>query len=89
MSDLLQLGDLTMNTYVQEQYATLREEILDFMIQRGWKDRIAKRAGFEQSLLEHSANCLDVMLTLLPTLKEYLNLSDEEEQAVAMDRLGP
>lgn len=65
-------------------YEALRKRILTFMIDRGWKDKIAKRSGFEQSLMEHSANCLDVMLVLLPTLRESLNLSDEEEQSLIL-----
>ena len=73
-----------MNMDAQVSYEALREKILLFMIKRGWKDKIAKRRGFEQSLLEHSANCLDVMLTLLPDLKARLHLSDEEEQALIL-----
>ncbi|MEA3398113.1 MAG: hypothetical protein U9R05_11670, partial [Chloroflexota bacterium] len=65
-------------------YEALHKRILTFMIQRGWKEQIAKRSGFEQSLLEHSANCLDVMLTLLPTLRKSLNLSKEEEQSLIL-----
>lgn len=66
-------------------YESLREQILQFMIQRGWKQKLAKRGGgFEQSLLEHSINCLDVMLTMLPTLKTRLKLSKEEEQALIL-----
>lgn len=73
-----------MNEDTQNRYETLREEILRFMIQRAWKNKIAKRRGFEQSLLEHSINCLDVLLTLLPILKPRLNLSEEEEQALIL-----
>ena len=73
-----------MNKGTQIGYEVLRERILTLMINRGWKDKIAKRSGFEQSLLEHSANCLDVMLTLLPTLRTHLGLSDEEEQALIL-----
>jgi hypothetical protein len=73
-----------MNIDPRITYEVLREKILTFMIRRGWKDRIAKRRGFEQSLLEHSANCLDVLLTLLPTLKTRLNLAEEEEQALIL-----
>jgi hypothetical protein len=66
-------------------YEALREQTLQFMIQRGWKQKLAKRGGgFEQSLLEHSINCLDVMLTMLPTLKARLKLSEEEEQALVL-----
>jgi hypothetical protein len=66
-------------------YGVLREKILQFMVQRGWKEKLAKRgAGFEQSLLEHSINCLDVMLTMLPTLRSRLNLSEEEKQALIL-----
>jgi hypothetical protein len=73
-----------MNIDTQTEYEALRERILMFMIQRGWKTKIAKRRGFEQSLLEHSINCLDVMLTLLPALRTRLQLSDEEEQALIL-----
>jgi len=73
-----------MNKDTQNGYEALRQEILRFMIQRGWKDRIAKRRGFEQSLLEHSVNCLDVLLTLLPMLETRLNLTREEEQALIL-----
>lgn len=68
----------------QSNYNVLQEQILKFMIRRGWKEKIAKRGSFEQSLLEHSANCLDVMLTLMPTLKMNLKLSEEEEQALIL-----
>jgi hypothetical protein len=55
------------------------------MIRRGWKQKLAKRgSGFEQTLLEHSVNCLDVMLTMLPTLASRLNLSEEEKQALIL-----
>ena len=73
-----------MNMDPQIVYEALREKILTFMIRRGWKDKVAKQRGFEQSLLEHSANCLDVMLTLLPALKTRLHLSEEEEQALIL-----
>jgi len=73
-----------MNRGAFHEYETLREEVLQFMIQRGWRDKIAKRRGFEQSLLEHSIICLDVMLTLLPVLRSRLNLTEEEEQALVL-----
>lgn len=66
-------------------YDRLREKILRFMLDRGWKEKLAKRGGgYEQSLLEHSSNCLDILLTMLPTLKPRLNLSVEEEQALIL-----
>jgi hypothetical protein len=73
-----------MNMDSQTEYEALREKILTFMIKRGWKDKIAKRRGFEQSLLGHSANCLDVMLTLLPALRMRMRLSEEQEQALIL-----
>lgn len=73
-----------MNADLEYSYELLREKIIIFMINRGWKDKIAKRRGFEQSLLEHSANCLDVMLILLPALKSRLQLTIEEEQALIL-----
>jgi len=65
-------------------YEKIRERIIRFMVERGWKNKIAKRRGYEQSLLEHSANCLDVLLTLLPVLTTRLRLTEEEEQALIL-----
>ena len=65
-------------------YESLRGRILLFMLERDWQHKIAKRRGFEQSLLEHSIVCLDVLFTLLPTLKAKLKLSEEEEQALIL-----
>lgn len=66
-------------------YEVLREKIIRFMIDRGWKEKLAKRGGgYEQSLLEHTSNCLDILLTMLPILKPRLKLSEEEEQALIL-----
>lgn len=73
-----------MNDTLQANYETLRSRIFTFMVQRDWKNKIAKRGEFEQSLLEHSINCLDVMLTFLPILKTQMRLSEEEEHALIL-----
>jgi hypothetical protein len=73
-----------MNNSPLSEYEMLRTRIFTFMIQRDWKSKLAKLGEFEQSLLEHSINCLDVMLTFLPILRVQLRLSEEEEQALIL-----
>ena len=73
-----------MSIVPQSRHEALRERVVLFMIERGWDHKLAKRRGFEQSLLEHSANCLDVLLTLLPMFQTRLNLTEEEEQALIL-----
>ena len=70
---------------LQDRYEVLTEKIIRFMLQRGWKYKIAKRRReYEQSLLEHSITCLDILLTVLPILTKRLSLSEEEEQALIL-----
>jgi hypothetical protein len=53
-----------------------------WMLERGWKQKVAKRRQFDQSLFEHTLVELDVALQLLPLLKQlnHFDLSLEEEQ---------
>jgi hypothetical protein len=62
-----------------------RQEIMTkaaaWMQARGWKEKLAKRRGYEQSLFEHSLIELDVLLELLPILgsPRHYSLSENEE----------
>jgi hypothetical protein len=53
---------------------------------RGWKEKIAKRRGYEQSLFEHSLIELDVLLELLPILgsPRHYGLIKTEEAVLAI-----
>jgi ribosomal protein L34E len=62
----------------------VRDKAVLWMIRRGWKSKLAKKKGFEQSLFEHTLIQLDVLLSLFPLLqrKEALGLSEEEEKVL-------
>jgi len=57
-----------------------------WMQARGWKGKLAKRRGFEQSLFEHSLIELDVLLELLPILARprHYGLSETEQKVLAV-----
>jgi hypothetical protein len=69
---------------MREKLQDVRARIIEGMIRWGWKDVIGKNRGFEQSLFEHSLNSLDVMVVLLPILREELNLTENEENALIL-----
>jgi len=69
---------------MREKLQDVRARIIEGMIRWGWKDVIGKKRGFEQSLFEHSLNSLDVMVVLLPILREELNLTENEENALIL-----
>lgn len=56
-----------------------------WMLARGWKQKLAKRRGFEQSLFEHSLIELDVFLELCPILASpsHYGLSETEQTVLA------
>lgn len=56
----------------------------EWMLARGWKQKIAKRRQFDQSLFEHSLVELDAILQLLPILRQpnHFGLLPEEEQVL-------
>lgn len=64
----------------------LIENALCWMRARGWHRLLAKRANFEQSLLEHSLLELDVLLEILPTLckSNHYDLTLEEQQLLCV-----
>lgn len=56
-----------------------------WMQARGWKQKLAKRRDYEQSLFEHSLIELDVLLELLSILERprHYGLSEEEQKILA------
>jgi len=55
----------------------------EFMENRGWEAKAAKRTGFEQSLFDHTLVELDALITLLPILRaSYVPSFTEEEERV-------
>lgn len=57
-----------------------------WMHERGWRARLAKKRGYEQSLFEHSLIEVDVLLTLLPILADtrHYGLSEAEQQILVI-----
>jgi hypothetical protein len=66
-----------------------RQELMtkaaNWMLARGWKQKLAKRRDFEQSLFEHSLVELDVFLELYPILAspQHYGLSEIEQTGLA------
>jgi hypothetical protein len=67
-------------------HAELLKHAATWMNARGWRNRLAKRRGYEQSLLEHSLIELDVLLTLLPTLSSarHYGLTQDEQNILTI-----
>lgn len=65
-------------------YQYVRAQAVEYMIGRGWKEKGAKRGRFEQSLFDHSLIELDVLIALLPLLRETFtpSLAEQEEQVL-------
>jgi hypothetical protein len=65
-------------------YREFRELIVAHLLQKGWKRLLGKRIRYEQSLLEHSLNTLDVVLTYLPIFRQTWHppLTPDEEVAL-------
>ncbi|MCL4423880.1 MAG: hypothetical protein M1553_00155 [Firmicutes bacterium] len=65
-------------------WENIREKSILWMIRRGWKSKLAKKKGLEQSLFEHTLIQLDVLLSLFPLLqrKETFGLSEEEAKVL-------
>ena len=70
-------------------YQDFREKAVEFMLERGWKEKTAKRRSFEQSLFDHTVIELDALITLLPLLNRSFapKFTDQEEQVVLMGAL--
>lgn len=54
-----------------EEYEAFRSAITRYLADQCWKQLIAKRIHFEQSLFEHSVNAMDVVLTYLPIFRQH------------------
>jgi hypothetical protein len=56
-----------------------------WMQARGWRQKLAKRRGYEQSLFDHSLIELDVLLELLPILAHprHYGLIEAEQKILA------
>lgn len=53
---------------------------------RGWKEKLAKRRDYEQSLFEHGLIELDLLLELMPILAQprHYDLSEDEQKILAV-----
>jgi len=56
-------------------------KISEWMLNRGWKKKIAKHRQYDQSLFEHTLVELDMLLNILPIIHQSLHfdLTEEEE----------
>lgn len=65
-------------------YQRIRTHSIDFMLNRDWKEKTAKRRAFEQSLFDHTLVELDALITLLPVLSTTFvpTLNEQEEQVL-------
>ncbi len=64
----------------------LLERAAQWMAGRGWRQKLAKRREYEQSLFEHSLIELDVLLELLPILASprHYGLTEAEQRILAV-----
>jgi hypothetical protein len=60
----------------------IRERAVAFMLDRGWKEKTAKRKLFEQTLFDHTVVELDALLVLMPLLRPTFSppLTEQEEE---------
>lgn len=65
-------------------YQKIRTQSVEFMLNRGWKEKTAKSRKFEQSLFDHTLVELDAVITLLPLLRATFvpTLTEQEEQVL-------
>ena len=65
-------------------YQAFRTKAVEFMLNRGWKKKTAKRRNFEQSLFDHTLIEIDALITLLPLLQDTFSppLTESEEQVL-------
>ena len=56
----------------------LRKNAVSWMIARGWRQKIAKRGEYEQTLYDHTAIQLDVLSSLSPILKVKMGVTKDE-----------
>ena len=65
-------------------YQAFRTKTVEFMLNRDWKKKTAKRRSFEQSLFDHTLIEIDALITLLPLLQHTFSpsLTESEEQVL-------
>ena len=65
-------------------YQAFRTKAVEFMLNRDWKKKTAKRRSFEQSLFDHTLIEIDALITLLPLLQKTFSpsLTESEEQVL-------
>jgi len=65
-------------------YQAFRTKAVEFMLNRDWKKKIAKRRSFEQNLFDHTVIQIDALITLLPLLQHTFSppLTESEEQVL-------
>lgn len=58
----------------------------EWALTRGWRQKLAKRGAFEQSLLEHTLIEVDVLLELMPILStpEHYGLTETEQKTLVI-----
>lgn len=73
-----------------EDSQTIRVKAAQWMTDRGWKQLLAKKRGFEQSLFEHTDVELNALLAILPILSSsaHYNLSETEQQALIVGQIA-
>ncbi len=71
-------------------HQAFRRKAVEFMLNRDWKKKIAKRRSFEQSLFDHTVIEIDALITLLPLLQQTFSpsLTESEEQVLLTSVLG-
>ena len=65
-------------------YQAFRIKAVEFMHNRNWKTKTAKRRNFEQSLFDHTLIEIDALITLMPLLQHTFSpsLTESEEQVL-------
>ena len=65
-------------------YQDFKVKAVEFMLERGWKEKTAKKRIFEQSLFDHTLIELDALIILLPLLRQSFvpPFSEQEEQVM-------
>lgn len=69
--------------YFLKDLYVVREKIVSYLIKRGWKEKLAKAKNKyeeQQSLLEHTIKCLDIILVLIPILQNEKLMGLTESQ---------
>lgn len=71
-------------------HENFKEQAVEFMMGRGWKQITAKSKEFQQSLFDHTLAEIDALITLLPILRSTFSppLSEQEELILLVSLLA-